>query len=223
MAGARLIQVQAISGTIFLGFAAVHLTNTAFAIGGPEAYNGFQRAARAVYQNPLVEIGLLAAPLVVHMAAALLRLKQDGFRRPSLAWRARLHRYTGYYLLMVVVGHVLATRGPSVFLDFHPGFEGLAFSLWWVPAMFYPYYALFVLSALYHGANGLIVALGSFGVRVPPALRGGPGFWMPIAAAGLVLLLGVLALGGVLFEIPDPTANPYAEMWDDLVGVGLGR
>ena len=92
-----------------------------------------------------------------------------------------------------------------------------------MPALFYPYYMLFALSALYHGANGLIIALGSFGVRVPAGLRRGPGFWVPIAASGLVLVVAVLALGGVIIDIPDPTANPYAEMWNDLVGVDFGR
>ena len=96
MTSASLLRVQAVSGTIFLGFVLVHLTNTAFALGGPEDYNAFQRATRAVYQNPVVELVLLMVPLVVHYAAAIVRLTRDGFRRPRLDWRARLHRYTGY-------------------------------------------------------------------------------------------------------------------------------
>lgn len=221
MTSASLLRVQAVSGTIFLGFVLVHLTNTAFALGGPEDYNAFQRATRAVYQNPVVELVLLMVPLVVHFAAAIVRLSRDGFRRPRLDWRARLHRYTGYYLMTVVSGHVLATRGPSFFLDFHPGFEGVAFSLWWQPLTFYPYYTLFALAALYHSLNGLSIALGTFGVRVPRLLRSGPGFWVPIAGAGGVLFLAILALGGLLFEIPDPTANEYAKMWNELLGVDL--
>jgi hypothetical protein len=35
----------------------------------PDAYDGFQAAARALYQQPAVEIGLVALPLLVHVAA----------------------------------------------------------------------------------------------------------------------------------------------------------
>lgn len=223
MSTAKLLRIQAISGIVFSLFVAVHMLNTAFALGGPESYNAFQRAARVFYQNPLVEIVLLLIPLGVHFAAALLRLERSGFRRPHLPWRARLHRYTGYYLLTVIVGHIAATRGPSLVKDFHPEFAGLSFSLWWVPALFYPYYALFVLSALYHAFNGLVIALRTFGLSVPQALRSGPGFWVPLAGCALALCLSILALGGVLFEIPDPTNNDYARMWHGLVGVDLGH
>jgi succinate dehydrogenase/fumarate reductase cytochrome b subunit len=123
----------------------------------------------------------------------------------------------------VIIGHIAATRGPSLFQGFHPEFAGLSFSLWWVPTLFYPYYTLFVLSALYHGGNGLVIALRTFGLSVPEALRSGPGFWIPLAGCAVTLFLGILAIGGVLFEIPDPTDNAYARMWNTLVGVDLGR
>lgn len=223
MSNAKLLRTQAISGIVFLLFVAVHMLNTAFAVGGPESYNAFQRATRVVYQNPLVEIVLLVIPLGVHIGAALLRLRRSGFRRPHLPWRARLHRYTGYYLLTVIFGHVAATRGPSLFQDFHPEFAGLSFSLWWIPALFYPYYTLFVLSALYHGFNGLVIGLRTFGLSIPQTLRSGPGFWAPLAGCAIALLLGILALGGVLFEIPNPTDNDYARMWETLAGVDLAR
>jgi hypothetical protein len=33
---------------------------------------------------------------------------------------------------------------------------------------------------------------------------------VPVAGASALVALGILTLGGVLFEIPDPTANEYA-------------
>ena len=129
---------------------------------------------------------------------------------------------TGLYLLMVIGGHVLATRGPSLFYGFHPEFAGGAFSLWWLPMLFYPYYVLFALCAIYHGSNGLLLAAAAFGSPAPAGLRRGPGYWVPVATLGLAVLLGLLGMGGVLYEIADPTDNEYARMWESF-GVSLER
>ena len=218
----RLLQVQAVSGSIFFLFTLTHLLNTGVATLGVEAYDRFQELARWFYQNPLLEVLFLALPLLVHAAAAVERLRRSGFRRKNKTLRSRLHRYSGYFLFAVIWGHVLAVRGPSLFQGFHPGFAGLSFSLWWVPALFYPYYVLLALSALYHGTNGLMLSASVFGRPFPGVLRNGWGFWVPIASTGVILMLGIAALGGHLFPIPDPTDNPYARMWEDL-GVDLER
>ncbi len=222
MSDRNLLRIQAASGLAFAVFVAVHLVNLAFAGVSAEAYDGFQARARAVYQQPLVEAALVVLPLLVHAGAALARLRRSGFRRTTRSWRSRLHRLTGYYLLLVIGGHVLATRSPSFLLGFHPGFAGLSFSLWWVPALFYPYYTLFALCGLYHLANGLGIAASVFGRPLPERVRHGAGFWLPIGVAGTVLVVGVMALGGWLYEIPDPVDNDYARMWEDL-GVDLRR
>lgn len=216
-----LIRIQLASGALFLAFAALHLVNTAVAGLGVGEYDAFQRAARRVYQHPAVEVGLILGPLVVHLGAAGLRWRREGWRRTA-AWRMRLHRASGLYLMVVLAGHVAATRGPSLFLDFHPGSAGLSFSLWWLPWLFYPYYASFAIAGLYHVANGLILVGGHFGRPLPAVVRRGPGFWLPFAAATGAIWLGLLGLGGWLYEIPDPTNNAYARMWDRM-GVSLGR
>lgn len=223
MSDRRLLQIQALSGLVFLLFVLVHLANTMVAIGGPDAYNAFQRGARRVYQFPPVEVLVLALPLLVHVAAAITRLRRSGFRRPGQSWRARLHRYTGYYLLLVIFGHVAAVRGSSLFFGVHPEFGGVSFTLWWLPWNFYPYYVLFALCAVYHGLNGLSVALSTLGRPLPDRLRRGPAFWAPVGVAGVLLLFGVLALGGKLFEIPDPTDNDAARMLQREFGVDLQR
>jgi succinate dehydrogenase/fumarate reductase cytochrome b subunit len=218
----KLLQIQAISGCLFLIFTLVHLVNTGVASLGLEAYDEFQEGARSVYQNPLVEVVLLAVPLLVHVSAAIERLRRNGFRRKNKGLRSRMHRYSGYFLMLVIWGHVAAVRGPSLFQGFHPGFAGLSFSLWWIPALFYPYYALLSLCALYHGVNGAMLAASVFGRPIPMVVRRGWGFWAPMAAASVALLLGIAALGGNLYSIPDPTDNRYARMWEEL-GVDLER
>lgn len=219
MSDARLLQVQAISGLCFLAFVLVHLTNTLTALGGPEAYDGFQRAARTVYQYPAVELLGLGLPLATHVAAAFVRLRRRGFRRPQPSWRARLHRYTGYYLLLVIFGHIAAVRGAPFAFGFLPDFAGVAFSLWWQPWLFYPYYFVFGLCALYHGLHGATIALGALARPLPEAVRTGPAIWLPVGAFAVLLLAALLALGGRLFPIPDPTDNDYARMWERVLGV----
>jgi succinate dehydrogenase/fumarate reductase cytochrome b subunit len=222
MTNRRLLQIQAVSGGTFLAFTLLHLANTGVATLGVEAYDGFQERARWLYQNPLIEVLFLALPLSVHAAAAIERLRRSGFRRANQTLRSKLHRYSGYLLLAVIWGHILAVRGPSLFQDFHPGFAGLSFSLWWIPWLFYPYYALLALCGLYHGTNGFMLAAAVFGRPFPDALRYGWGFWAPLSAAGVALVLGIAAMGGILFSIPDPIDNPYARMWEGF-GVDLER
>ncbi len=221
MTDRTLIRIQASSGAIFLVFTLVHLANTASGAAGPETYDAFQRGARAVYQIPWVEIVAIALPLAVHFTAALERLRRDGFRRRDRSLRGRLHRATGRVLLVVIGGHILAVRGPSLFLDFHPDAGGLAFSLWWMPWVFYPYYTLFAFSAAYHGWNGLFLFASSWGRPLAAALRTGPGFWLPVGLVCALTLAGVLRLGGAFGDIADPTDNAYARMWEDFGYVDL--
>jgi succinate dehydrogenase/fumarate reductase cytochrome b subunit len=209
-----LLRVQCASGGLFSVFLVVHLLNTAMALESPAAYDSFQVAARRNYQVPVVEWLVVLAPLAVHMGAAILRLKRSGFRRPPQPLRAQLHRYSGWFLLAVILGHVFATRGSGVFFDAAPMAGGLAFSLWWMPAMFYPYYLLLALCGLYHGLNGLLIAASVMGVSVPRALREGWGFWVPVTVGSVVLFVAILGMGGVLHDIPDPTDNDYARLYE---------
>lgn len=216
-----LIRIQLASGVLFVAFAALHLVNTAVAGLGAREYDAFQQAARLAYQNPAVEVGLILTPLIVHLGAAGLRWHREGWRRTA-AWRMRLHRASGLYLMLVIAGHVAATRGPSLLLDFHPGSAGLSFSLWWLPWLFYPYYATFSIAGLYHVANGLILIGNHIGLPLPAVARRGPGFWVPFTFATGAIWLGILGLGGWLYEIPDPTDNATARMWEHM-GVSLDR
>lgn len=216
----RLLRVQALSGAVFLVFVIAHLGNTIAAARGIDAYAGWLGAARSLYQHPVVEIGGLVVPLAVHWTAAVMRLRRDGFRRRNRSLRARLHRYSGYYLLVFIWGHFLATRGPSLFAGVEVGFSTISYTFAWLPAWFYPYYAGLALSGLYHGLNGALLAASIFGARVPRGLRYGPGFWLPFGAAAVMTLLGIAGLAGLLYDIPDPYASEYGRWMQSLTGGG---
>ncbi len=216
----RLLRIQAMSGAVFLVFVLVHLGNTTAAAAGFAAYSGWLESARRIYQYPVVEIGGLVVPLFVHWSAAVMRLRRDGFRRRNRSLRARLHRYTGYYLLVFIWGHFLATRGPSLFAGIEIGFSTITYTFAWLPYWFYPYYVGLALSGLYHGVNGALLAASIFGARVPRGLRYGPGFWLPFGAAATMVLLGVAGLAGLLYDVPDPWTSEYARWMADFMGGG---
>lgn len=213
----RLLRVQAASGLVFLLFASLHLLNTALAALGPDAYNGFQRALRPVYQHPVVEVSLILAPLGVHIAAGLLRMRGRPRRQPA-GLRQRVHRYAGYFLMLAMAGHVYATRQPALQHGAWPEFEGVAFTFQFLPAWFYPYYAALALAGVLHAALGVPLALGVLGARVPAVLRRGRGLWIPAGVLAALVVLGVAGLGGLLYPIADQSSHPYAVLLQETRG-----
>jgi hypothetical protein len=69
--------------------------------------------------------------------------------------------------MLVMGGHVLATRGSSLVYGVDPELIGLRFSIAWLPWFFLPYYALFGVAGVLHVAQGVPVALG-----ISVAMRG---------------------------------------------------
>ncbi|MDX2015624.1 MAG: hypothetical protein SFW67_35855 [Myxococcaceae bacterium] len=207
-ASQRLLQVQAVSGAAFAVFLAVHLVNQALAVLGPAGYDAAQRTTRSVYQAPLVELLLVALPLAVHVAAAAARLLF--FRLPTTAgpWRVRGFRVAGRFLLLVIAGHVVATRGASLSgaVPEGPRFEGLAFTFQWQPALFWPYYLLLAGFGLWHLAHGLSVGARLVG---RPWLEG-RSFWLVLGVGAALLVAGVVAVGSGVFDVGDPMSSPYA-------------
>jgi succinate dehydrogenase/fumarate reductase cytochrome b subunit len=126
-----------------------------------------------------------------------------------------MHRYAGFFLLVVIAGHVLAVRGASWFYDIYPRFDGLAFSIDAVPGYFYPYYFLLGVTGFYHALNGLGIALTRLGMplKIPPVLlRNATGI------AAFVLTTALLALGGVLFDVGDLSQSAFGILALELVG-----
>ena len=125
------------------------------------------------------------------------------------------------FLLFVVFGHILATRGISYWYGPFAEFEGVSFSLWWVPGYFYPYYFLLFMAGLYHGTMGAANVLQ----RVFPGRRSKsklqPYIVPSLGAIGVVLAL--LSFGGFLFEIEDPRNNDYARQYGELMDIDLTK
>ena len=199
--------VQAASGMLFALFLAVHLLNTWAAVAGPRAYEGLQRVLAFVYQAPVLEWLILGAVLV-HAGCAVVRWRTE--RRGKLPWRARLHRYAGIFLIVFIAGHVTAVRFLPAAFGIRTGFDGIAFSLEFLPGYFYPYYLLLGLAGAYHLMNGLLVAAGRLGFRVPVSAR-----WVyaGAGAAGALTLAALLGFGGVLFEVADPWQSDFARLY----------
>ena len=188
---ARLIRGQALSGLVFGAFLALHLANAAAGAFGEGGYNAFLARARLFYQFPLVElIGVAGAALVlasygVRRALARRRRARAGSRAPAPAW-LRLHRASGWILLLALPGHALATRGPGLFLDLPADFSFLRFSLQTWPFFMAPYYVVLYSAGVYHLLHGGLLALGLAGVPVPS----------PTARVARALFFAALLAGG---------------------------
>lgn len=203
-----LARIQRVSGLVFLVFLALHLINTYTAVLGPEAYDGYQRIARAWYQHPLVELLTIIVPLVVHVACGIIRLRRSRTPVRNLSLRRRLHRYSGVFLTIVIFGHISATRGASYFAGVFPQFEGMAFTMQWVPAYFYPYYFLFGAAAIYHAWYGVQSIVRTTSGTVIASKRT---FWTVPAFGSAMIALALLAFGGLLFPVGDAMHSDYAK------------
>jgi succinate dehydrogenase/fumarate reductase cytochrome b subunit len=207
LSAATLVRLQAASGLVFVVFAGLHLLNTALGAFGADAYNGFQRALRPLYQHPLVELASILVPLAVHAATSVLRMRARRGQAGRATMRTRAHRYAGWFLLAVMGGHIAATRGPALLKGAVPEFEGVAFTFQFLPTIFYPYYTLLALTGLVHQYIGVPTALRRLGVRVPAVWTSGLGARVSLAFAALALLFGLAGLGGLLFPLEERGAG----------------
>lgn len=216
-----LLRLQALSGLVFAVFLLLHLVNVMVSAFGPGLYDALQLQIRPLYQNPALELGVLFGSVLIHMVTGIVRIR----RRPRtrdfgrLPWRTRLHRLSAYFLLAVIVGHIAATRLPSVIDGVWLGFAGLSFTMDRFGFIFYPYYATLGLCGLYHGSYGAYLALRSLGVRLPAPAALGPGARVSLAVAALLVVLGVLSFGGLLYEIEDPAHSDFARFAAERFGV----
>lgn len=196
MTDQKLRRLQAGSGVLFSVFLAVHLFNQAVAVRGAAAYDAVQGSLRAVYQAPTWELALVFAPLLAHVAFGVTTAwRRRGEVSRPVAWPARLHRWSGRFLAVVVGGHVGATRGLALLGGPAPHFAGVAFTFQWVPAWFWPYYTLLALAGWYHLVFGLGLASAQLGLR-GGAVLSSRRVLVPVFLLGaLALLGGVLAFG----------------------------
>ena len=213
----RWSRVQAISGLVFALFVATHLANTLLALGGPSAYDGFQRTVQAIYQHPVAEIFLLGVILPAHITAGFIRSRirrrRGESRSPTVI---RLHRYSGWFLVAVIYWHAAAVRLPSLLYDVWPRFEGVAFSIEWMPMWFYPYYFLLAWAGLFHGANGTGLAFTRLGMTRGPLRVAHLQVIGWVGASAIAMSL--LAFGGVWFDVGVPMESDYGRLYLSHVG-----
>jgi succinate dehydrogenase/fumarate reductase cytochrome b subunit len=195
LSSATLVRVQALSGLAFSGFLSLHLANTASAVVSAGSYDAFQAVARRFYQNSLIEVLLVAVALILHVAASLVLVRRRKAARPPL--ELRLHRYSGYVLLVFIFTHVLATRGAGLIQGIPIAGQYVSFTFVTWPAVFYPYYALLFSAGAYHLISGVRLALGRLGL---PQLRRVKARFVYVTIGGVIGLglLGIAALGGAL-------------------------
>lgn len=217
----RLLHLQALSGLVFATFVLLHLVNVMVSAFGPGLYDAYQLQLRPFYQHPALELGLLLGSLVVHVVTGITRVRRRPRSRDSsrLPRRTRWHRASAYFLLVVIVGHITATRLPSLVDGVWLGFAGLSFTMDRFGVIFYPYYVVLGLCGLYHGSYGAYLALRSLGVRLP-----GPAALRPWAAFALgtlavLVVLGVLSFGGLLYDIEDPARSDFARFAAETFGI----
>jgi succinate dehydrogenase/fumarate reductase cytochrome b subunit len=214
----RLLLTQVISGLLFSVFLLVHLCNQMLGSLGPATYDGAQQMLRRGYQAPVIELLLVCIPAIVHAVAGVLRMlhrRKQGRSAPA-ELRARFHRISGMFLLVVFLGHSLATRGPSLFAGVFPGFEGLSFTFRSMPYVFWPYYTMLALCGLYHVMYGLSVALPIVGFSRASTLRKPAVLFTIFAIGGLLLVLGLMGMGGVFFDVGCPEAGAFAQLYESL-------
>jgi len=217
---AILQRCQIASAIIFLPFLLTHLLNTVLASFGASLYNDFQNAAQNWYQQPVIELGFVLIPLTVHMLAGLsLAIRR---RRRDVSRKLTLHSAAGLFLLLVVAGHVISTRGLPYFNGFHAGFGGVAFSLWWLPAVFFPYYLLLFMAGFYHAINGICLLLNRVGASTRLSLASIAGRAVCVAAL-CVITTALLSFSGQLANIDDPRSNKFARLYSSLYNVDLSR
>ncbi len=207
-----LKKLQATSGIVFFGFVVVHLINTWLAAFGADAYNTTQQALRTVYQAAPIEALLLAA-LAVHLTVGIMRIVTEPKRQ--LSDRAKWHRYAGFFLAVVITGHIAAVRGPSWFLDIYPEFQGLAFSLDILPGYFYPYYFLLGLAGFYHALKGVGIALSRLGM---PLRISRSQLRSTTIAAALLTMTALLGLTGIWTDLGDIYSSDFAQLALELTG-----
>ena len=134
----------------------------------------------------------------------------------------RLHRISAYFLSLVIVGHIVATRIPALLFDAPPRFDGVAFTMWYAPYFFVPYYLLLAIAGLYHMLHGTVLASGRMGWPLARVLPTRP-FWIVFGVAALACTLGWASFAGLLYDVGDTSQSDFAKAGQRLGVVELSR
>ena len=209
----KLGPIQAASGALFAFFLTLHLLTASSGLLGQASYDATLGVLRKLYRpHIVVEVSLIGGSALVHIACAVAQMRR---RRQIIAlrgsWWMKAHRLSGYFLLLVLFGHVFATRiaptlatGPTA--TGKADFAFLAYAALSVPWFFWPYYLLLALAGATHLGLGLHLASRILRRKTAASSTAAPGAARansPVGGApsgmrlAVVLVFAILVVGGV--------------------------
>lgn len=192
----RLAKIQAISGLCFAAFLVLHLATIVSAVGGAASYDSTLASLRTIYRaHPIVEFTLIGLSAAVHLTCALLQiLKRRKTPHPTPSLRLRIHRFSGYFLMIVIVGHVFATRVMPALGEGPADYSYLAFSVLMWPALINPYYYALGLAGAIHFGLGLGFAASTLAPRSWGEAATRRASIAATAVAGILVFAGVTGI-----------------------------
>jgi hypothetical protein len=186
-----------VSAVLLALFLAAHLVNHVVALWGVAAHLAFMDGARLVYRSPALEPPLLAAALVQIVTGVEQVRAGWGTRRGF--WQ-RTQAVSGLYLAFFLANHtfwvLMARAGYGLDSNFYLAATFL--TIWPLPLLFAPYYAMGVFALFAHLACAAHFRIhGRIGDRVGQAF-----------VAGGAMLAGVIvaAFMGAFYDIHLPPA-----------------
>jgi len=199
-------KLHSLSGIIPVGvFLLEHIWTNSYAVHGEQAFNKAVENLRSLPYVVFIEIGLIGIPILFHAIYGLivtLQSRPNNLRYGHLRnWMYLVQRISGIFLIAYIVWHVWRTRVGFVVkgvpMDFNymvneftnPGIAGL--------------YAVGMLSAVFHFANGLWSFLIGWGIitsehAMKRAAYLCAALGVLLAAAGINGLLGFFGMGFML-------------------------
>ena len=218
-------RVHSLLGIVPLGlYMVVHLTTNASLLNGPETY---QTAVFAIHSPgkllPLIEWGLIFAPLIFHAAIGVWIAKSGQINSHQYQFasnrRYAWQRWTGIIALVYLFFHILHLHGwfhaetwlaiiqPMHLGQFKP-YNAASTLVYAMEGYVWPvFYLVGVLSCIYHLANGLWTAGITWGLWVSPAAQ------QRASKLCVALGLGLTVIGtSAWWAAVGPTPEDAAEM-----------
>ncbi|WP_019121677.1 succinate dehydrogenase cytochrome b558 subunit [Brevibacillus massiliensis] len=167
-------RLHSLAGLVPLGlFLLEHLYSNAVAMLGKEAYDRQVEALLGIPFLPVIEILLIALPLLYHAGYGIYigtMAKNNPYRYSYRQnWLFYAQRVSGLVTLVFVLYHLWAFRLSSLFLGTPVNYEAVQAHLQ-QPVVF-GFYVLGVISTTFHFSNGLWTGLITWGITTGPRMQ----------------------------------------------------
>ena len=166
-----LRRLHSLSGLLPIGlFFLEHVYSNAISLRGPRAYNEMVEKLMQIPFLPVIEIGVIAIPLLFHIILGIsiyLSSKSNVVQYNHLNnWRYFLQRLTGLIGIIYIGYHVWETRIQAALSGQHVSYERMQ-QILQAPGMFW-FYLVGALSLTFHFCNGLWTMGITWGVTISP-------------------------------------------------------